>query len=63
MISLPAAPVHEGRVWYVPVDFVGRALAPVVRDAPRAAQAVEADSARRRPDAARRRTDRTDRHA
>ena len=29
MISLPAAPVHEGRVWYVPVDFVGRALAPV----------------------------------
>ena len=28
MISLPAAPVHEGRVWYVPVDFVGRALAP-----------------------------------
>ena len=29
MISLPAAPVHDGRVWYVPVDFVGRALAPV----------------------------------
>ena len=29
MISLPAAPVHDGRIWYVPVDFVGRALAPV----------------------------------
>jgi len=29
MISLPAAPVREGRVWYVPVDFVGRALAPI----------------------------------
>jgi N-acetylmuramoyl-L-alanine amidase len=29
MISLPAAPVREGRVWFVPVDFVGRALAPV----------------------------------
>ena len=29
MISLPAAPVHDGRLWYVPVDFVSRALAPV----------------------------------
>ncbi|HEY4670429.1 MAG TPA: stalk domain-containing protein, partial [Gemmatimonadaceae bacterium] len=29
MISLPAAPTRDGRVWYVPVDFVGRALAPV----------------------------------
>jgi N-acetylmuramoyl-L-alanine amidase len=29
MISLPAAPVRDGRTWYVPVDFVGRALAPV----------------------------------
>src|SRR5215467_6626311 len=29
MISLPAAPVHDGRVWYVPVDFVSRALAPI----------------------------------
>jgi N-acetylmuramoyl-L-alanine amidase len=29
MISLPAAPVRDGRVWYVPVDFVGRALAPI----------------------------------
>ena len=28
MISLPAAPVREGRAWYVPVDFVSRALAP-----------------------------------
>ena len=27
MISLPAAPVREGRTWYVPVDFVSRALA------------------------------------
>ena len=29
MISLPAAPVREGRTWYVPVDFVARALAQV----------------------------------
>ena len=29
MISLPAAPVHDGRLWYVPVDFVSRALAPI----------------------------------
>jgi len=29
LISLPAAPVRDGRVWYVPVDFVSRALAPV----------------------------------
>lgn len=29
MISLPAAPVREGRSWLVPVDFVARALAPV----------------------------------
>ena len=29
MISLPAAPVHDGRAWYVPVDFVSRALAPI----------------------------------
>jgi N-acetylmuramoyl-L-alanine amidase len=28
MISLPAAPVREGRTWFVPVDFVSRALAP-----------------------------------
>ena len=28
MISLPAAPVRDGRAWYVPVDFVSRALAP-----------------------------------
>ena len=27
MISLPAAPVRDGRTWYVPVDFVSRALA------------------------------------
>src|SRR5262249_58594288 len=29
MISLPAAPVRDGRIWYVPVDFVSRALAPI----------------------------------
>jgi N-acetylmuramoyl-L-alanine amidase len=29
MISLPAAPVKDGRAWYVPVDFVSRALAPI----------------------------------
>jgi N-acetylmuramoyl-L-alanine amidase len=29
LISLPAAPVKDGRTWYVPVDFVTRALAPV----------------------------------
>src|SRR5690348_14543668 len=29
MISLPAAPVREGRMWFVPVDFVSRALAPI----------------------------------
>ena len=29
MISLPAAPVREGRSWLVPVDFVSRALAPI----------------------------------
>jgi len=27
LISLPAPPVREGRTWYVPVDFVSRALA------------------------------------
>jgi N-acetylmuramoyl-L-alanine amidase len=30
MISLPAAPVRDGRTWYVPVDFVSRALASVL---------------------------------
>jgi N-acetylmuramoyl-L-alanine amidase len=28
LISLPTAPVREGRTWFVPVDFVARALAP-----------------------------------
>ncbi len=28
LISLPAAPVRDGRNWFVPVDFVPRALAP-----------------------------------
>ncbi len=30
LISLPAAPVREGRTWLVPVDFVPRALAPLL---------------------------------
>lgn len=30
LVSLPAAPVREGRSWYVPVDFVARALAPAI---------------------------------
>jgi N-acetylmuramoyl-L-alanine amidase len=29
LVSLPAAPAREGRAWFVPVDFVSRALAPV----------------------------------
>jgi N-acetylmuramoyl-L-alanine amidase len=30
LISLPAAPVRDGRTWLVPVDFVARALAPTL---------------------------------
>jgi N-acetylmuramoyl-L-alanine amidase len=30
LVSLPAAPVREGRVWFVPVDFVSRALGPAL---------------------------------
>ena len=30
LISLPAPPVRDGRTWFVPVDFVPRALAPAV---------------------------------
>lgn len=30
LVSLPAAPVREGRSWLVPVDFVPRALAPLL---------------------------------
>src|SRR4029079_18192276 len=29
IISLPTAAVRDGRAWYVPVDFVSRALAPI----------------------------------
>ena len=29
MISLPASAVRDGRAWFVPVDFVSRALAPI----------------------------------
>jgi N-acetylmuramoyl-L-alanine amidase len=28
VVSLPAAPVREGRTWLVPVDVIGRAIAP-----------------------------------
>lgn len=28
LISLPAAPARDGKAWFVPVDFVARALAP-----------------------------------
>ncbi len=30
LISLPAAPVRDGRTWLVPVDFVPRAVAPLL---------------------------------
>lgn len=30
LVSLPAAPVREGRSWHVPVDFVPRALGPAL---------------------------------
>jgi N-acetylmuramoyl-L-alanine amidase len=30
LISLPAPPIKDGRSWFVPVDFVARALAPVM---------------------------------
>jgi N-acetylmuramoyl-L-alanine amidase len=30
LISLPAAPARDGRAWFVPVDFVSRALAPAL---------------------------------
>lgn len=30
LVSLPAPPVREGRSWYVPLDFVPRALAPAL---------------------------------
>lgn len=29
LVSLPAPPARDGRAWFVPVDFVARALAPV----------------------------------
>lgn len=29
LISLPAAPIHQGRRWLVPVEFISRALAPI----------------------------------
>ncbi len=30
LISLPAAPVRDGRAWFVPVDFLPRAIGPVL---------------------------------
>jgi N-acetylmuramoyl-L-alanine amidase len=30
VVSLPAAPVKEGRAWFVPIDFVPRALGPAL---------------------------------
>lgn len=30
VVSLPAAPVREGRNWFVPVEFVGRAVGPAL---------------------------------
>ena len=30
VISLPAPPARDGRTWYVPIDFVSRALAPLL---------------------------------
>lgn len=30
VISLPAPPVREGRTWYVPVDFLSRAVGPLL---------------------------------
>lgn len=30
LISLPSPPARDGRAWYVPVDFVSRALAPAL---------------------------------
>jgi N-acetylmuramoyl-L-alanine amidase len=30
LISLPAAPIRDGRAWFVPIDFVPRALAPAL---------------------------------
>ena len=30
VVSLPAPPVNEGRSWFVPIDFVPRALAPAL---------------------------------
>jgi N-acetylmuramoyl-L-alanine amidase len=30
LVSLPAAPARDGRSWFVPVDFVARALAPAL---------------------------------
>lgn len=33
LVSLPAPPARDGRAWFVPVDFVPRALAPIAETA------------------------------
>ena len=63
LISLPAPPVRDGRTWFVPVDFVPRALAPALGTPARAAQAVAADPRRRHPRPAHRGTRRSARRA
>ena len=55
LISLPAAPARDGRAWFVPVDFVARALAPALGYRVSTPEAVAADHRRRRADAADRR--------
>ena len=63
LISLPAPPARDGRSWFVPVDFVPRALGARARHAGRASQAVAADPRRRRPRAPHRRERRSPRRA
>ena len=46
LVSLPAPPVRDGRTWFVPVDFVSRALAPAAGNAPRAQETVTPHSLR-----------------
>ena len=55
LISLPAAPVREGRLWYVPVDFVPRAIALVLGSRVELRKPSRLDPARGHPRAACRR--------
>ena len=52
VVSLPAPPVKEGQRWFVPIDFVPRALGAGAGDAAGAAAAVTIDRGRRYPGAA-----------